>query len=63
LSLKLFADQLVEENMRTDDEDLWSARVKVLAELVEHHIEQEPKNVLLMAEVPGGTQTSSTCLN
>lgn len=35
------ADQLVEEIKRTTDEDLWSARVKVLAELVEHHIEEE----------------------
>jgi hemerythrin superfamily protein len=40
------ADQLVEEIMRTDDEDLWSARVKVLAELVEHHIEEEEEDLL-----------------
>lgn len=40
------ADQLVEEIMRTDDEDLWSARVKVLAELVEHHIEEEESELL-----------------
>ena len=40
------ADQLVEEIMRTNDEDLWSARVKVLAELVEHHIEEEEKDLL-----------------
>lgn len=40
------ADQLVEEIMRTDDEDLWSARVKVLAELVEHHIEEEEEELL-----------------
>jgi hemerythrin superfamily protein len=32
------ADQMLEEAKRTDDEDLWSAKVKVLAELVEHHI-------------------------
>lgn len=40
------ADQLLEEIMRTDDEDLWSARVKVLAELVEHHIEEEEEDLL-----------------
>ena len=40
------ADQMVEEIMRTDDEDLWSARVKVLAELVEHHIEEEENSLL-----------------
>ncbi|MNT72669.1 hypothetical protein D3C72_2112950 [compost metagenome] len=32
--------------MRTEDEDLWSARVKVLAELVEHHIEEEESELL-----------------
>lgn len=41
------ADQLVEEIKRTtEDEDLWSARVKVLAELVEHHIEEEEEDML-----------------
>lgn len=40
------ADQLAEEIRRTNDEDLWTARVKVLAELVEHHI-QEEEDVLL----------------
>lgn len=40
------ADQLLEEIKRTDDEDLWSARVKVLAELVEHHIEEEESDML-----------------
>lgn len=40
------ADQMVEEIMRTDDADLWSARVKVLAELVEHHIEEEEEELL-----------------
>jgi hemerythrin superfamily protein len=40
------ADQLIEEIKRTDDEDLWSARVKVLAELVEHHIEEEEEDML-----------------
>lgn len=40
------ADQLVEEIKRTKDEDLWMARVKVLAELVEHHIEEEEDELL-----------------
>lgn len=40
------ADQLVEEIKRTKDEDLWMARVKVLAELVEHHIEEEENELL-----------------
>lgn len=41
------ADQMIEEIKRTeDDEDLWSARVKVLAELVEHHIEEEESELL-----------------
>lgn len=41
------ADQLLEEVKRTtEDEDLWSARVKVLAELVEHHIEEEEETML-----------------
>lgn len=43
----MLADQMVEEIKRTDeDEDLWSARVKVLAELVEHHIEEEEEELL-----------------
>jgi len=40
------ADQLLEEIDRTEIEDLWSARVKVLAELVEHHIEEEEEELL-----------------
>jgi hypothetical protein len=42
----MLADQLLEEAKRTDDEDLWSAKVKVLAELVEHHIEEEESELL-----------------
>jgi hemerythrin superfamily protein len=30
----------------TDNEDLWKAKVKVLAELVEHHIEEEEEEML-----------------
>ena len=42
----VLADQMIEEIKRTDkDEDLWSARVKVLAELVEHHIEEEEEEM------------------
>lgn len=41
------ADQLLEEIKRTEgDDDLWTARVKVLAELVEHHIEEEEEELL-----------------
>jgi len=40
------ADQLVHEAKNTDDEDLFSARIKVLAELVEHHIEEEEEEML-----------------
>lgn len=39
-------DQLVEEIKRTDDQDLKCARIKVLAELVEHHIEEEEEEML-----------------
>ncbi len=40
------ADQLIEEIRRTEDDDLWSAKVKVLAELVEHHIQEEEDELL-----------------
>jgi hemerythrin-like domain-containing protein len=40
------ADQLVEEIKRTSDEDMKDARIKVLAELVEHHIEEEEEELL-----------------
>lgn len=33
--------QLVDEIYDTSDKNLWSAKVKVLAELVEHHIKEE----------------------
>lgn len=39
------ADQLVDEVKQTMDKDLWSARVKVLAELVEHHIQEEEDEI------------------
>ena len=40
------ADQLCEELKRTEDEDMFMAKVKVLAELVEHHIEEEEEEML-----------------
>lgn len=40
------ADQLIEEIKRTTEEDLFMARVKVLAELVEHHIEEEEEELI-----------------
>lgn len=42
----MLADQLLQEAQATNDEDLWSAQVKVLAELVEHHLEEEEKEML-----------------
>ncbi len=35
------AERLIEEIKNTRDQDEWTAKVKVLAELVEHHIEEE----------------------
>ncbi len=40
------ADQMLEEIKRTTDAELWSARVKVLAELVDHHIKEEENDLL-----------------
>ncbi|QDK45786.1 hypothetical protein DOM22_11825 [Bdellovibrio sp. ZAP7] len=40
------ADQLCEEIMRTEDPDEIGAKIKVLAELVEHHIEEEEEDLL-----------------
>lgn len=40
------ADQLVEEIKRVTDPDKRSAKIKVLAELVEHHIEEEETELL-----------------
>lgn len=39
------ADQLCEELKATRSEDLFMAKVKVLAELVEHHIEEEEEEM------------------
>lgn len=40
------ADRLVEEIKALKDEDVWMAKVKVLAEVVEHHIEEEEGEML-----------------
>lgn len=40
------ADQLIEEAKRSDDHDLFLARIKVLAELVEHHLKEEENDLL-----------------
>ncbi len=39
------ADQLIEEIKGLDDTDMWMAKAKVLAELVEHHIEEEEDEI------------------
>ena len=40
------ADQLCDELKRTTDNDIFEAKVKVLAELVEHHLEEEEEDML-----------------
>ncbi len=35
------AEQMLDEAKNEDDKNIWSAKVKILAELVEHHIEEE----------------------
>ena len=39
------ASQLIQEINQTSDEDEWMAKVKVLAEMVEHHIEEEEEEM------------------
>ena len=40
------AELMVEQSRRTRDEDVWTAKAKILAELVEHHIEEEEDDIL-----------------
>jgi hemerythrin-like domain-containing protein len=40
------ADRLVDEIKFAIEEDVWEAKAKVLAELVEHHIEEEEEEML-----------------
>jgi hemerythrin superfamily protein len=40
------ASQLIDEIRATEDKNLWSAKVKVLAEMVEHHIKEEEGSML-----------------
>lgn len=40
------ADRMMKESVRIRDKDRWKAQVKVLAELVEHHIEEEESEFL-----------------
>lgn len=42
----VLADQLLEEVKRADNDEVLSAKLKVLAELVEHHIEEEEAHIL-----------------
>lgn len=39
------ADQMVEEIKQSVDKDIWPAKAKVLAELVEHHIKEEETEI------------------
>ncbi len=39
------AEEIMAAAEQTSDENLWSARVKVLAELVEHHIDEEEDEI------------------
>lgn len=57
------ADQLVEEIKRTTDEDVCGARIKVLAELVEHHIEEEEEELLPLFKKKSTTQERATLGN
>jgi len=40
------AKQLIEELKDSDDDAMWSAKAKVLAEMVEHHIEEEEEDII-----------------
>ncbi|AZZ36896.1 hypothetical protein CIK05_08865 [Bdellovibrio sp. qaytius] len=40
------AEQMIEAVKMSEDAELWSARCKVLAELVEHHIKEEEAHIL-----------------
>jgi len=39
------ATQMIDEVKQSENDDQWMARVKVLAELVEHHIEEEEEDM------------------
>ena len=39
------AERMIEEVKMSEDADVWSARVKVLAELVEHHLREEESDM------------------
>ena len=42
----MIAENLIHEINASPDDDQWNAKVKVLAELVEHHIEEEETEML-----------------
>lgn len=46
----VLAEQLIQKINATPDDDNWNAKVKLLAELVEHHIEKEEDVMLLDVE-------------
>lgn len=53
----MVADQLAEEISRTNDNDALGARIKVLAELVEHHIQEEENDMFPVIEKASDKQT------
>lgn len=42
----VLADQMVDEAKRESDDDILSAKLKILGELVEHHVQEEERNLL-----------------
>ena len=51
------ADQMCEEIKRTEDVDQLAARIKVLAELVEHHIQEEENTILPKVQANSDAKT------
>lgn len=51
------AEQLIHEINASPDDDEWNAKVKVIAELVEHHIEEEEEEMLKDVEVQMDSST------
>lgn len=55
------ATQLIEElKLSVEDQDQWMAKVKVLAEVVEHHIEEEESEMLKKVKKEFDTETRNS---